>query len=135
MLLRTLSERQPDLHAHLRGTADLALAVGRELGMDAEELDEVARAAELHDVGKIAIPDAILEKPGPLDETEWAFMRRHTLIGERILHGRARAAPRGPAGALQPRALGRRRLPRRPARARRSRSAPAWWRCATPSTR
>jgi two-component system, cell cycle response regulator len=85
VLLRTLSERQPDLHLHLRGTADLVIAVGRELGMASDELDDVARAAELHDVGKIAIPDAILEKPGPLDETEWAFMRRHTIIGERIL--------------------------------------------------
>ena len=70
---------------HLRGTADLAMAVGRELGMHGEELDDVAQAAELHDVGKIAIPDAILEKTGPLDESEWAFMRRHTIIGERIL--------------------------------------------------
>jgi two-component system, cell cycle response regulator len=85
VLMRTLSEARPDLHAHLRGTAELALTVGRELGMDAEELDELARAAELHDVGKMAIPDAILEKPGPLDETEWSFMRRHTIIGERIL--------------------------------------------------
>ncbi len=85
VLLRSLSERQPDLHVHLRGTADLALAVGRQLGMPTDELDDVARAAELHDVGKIAIPDAILEKSGPLDETEWGFMRRHTIIGERIL--------------------------------------------------
>jgi two-component system, cell cycle response regulator len=85
VLLRSLSERQPDLHVHLRGTADLALMVGRELGMHSEELDDVAHAAELHDVGKIAIPDVILEKSGPLDETEWGFMRRHTIIGERIL--------------------------------------------------
>jgi two-component system cell cycle response regulator len=85
VLMRTLSERQPDLHAHMRGTAELALDVGRELGMLPEELDEVARAAELHDLGKLAIPDAILHKSGPLDETEWSFMRRHTLIGERIL--------------------------------------------------
>jgi two-component system cell cycle response regulator len=85
VLLRSLSERQPDLHLHLRGTAELAIAVGRELGMGGEELDDVAHAAELHDVGKIAIPDAILEKAGKLDENEWAFMRRHTIIGERIL--------------------------------------------------
>jgi two-component system, cell cycle response regulator len=85
VLLRTLSETRPDLHAHLRGTAELALAVGRELRMGADALDEVARAAELHDVGKMAIPDAILEKAGPLDEAEWSFMRRHTIIGERIL--------------------------------------------------
>jgi response regulator RpfG family c-di-GMP phosphodiesterase len=53
--------------------------------MEPEALDEVARAAELHDLGKVAIPDEILNKPGPLDETEWGFMRRHTIIGERIL--------------------------------------------------
>jgi two-component system, cell cycle response regulator len=85
VLLRMLSEHQPALHAHLRGTAELALAVGRELGMAPEALDEVARAAELHDLGKIAIPDAIVDKAGPLDETEWSFMRRHPIIGERIL--------------------------------------------------
>jgi two-component system cell cycle response regulator len=85
VLMSILSERQPELHEHLRDTANLALAVGRELGMSPEELDELARAAELHDVGKIAIPDDILAKPGPLDETEWSFMRRHTIIGERIL--------------------------------------------------
>ena len=58
-------------------------------GSKAEELDDVRRAAELHDVGKSAVPDAILAKPGPLDEREWEFVRQHTLVGERIL----RAAP------------------------------------------
>ena len=85
VLLSTLSERRPELHARLRDVAEMALAVGRELAMSPEGLDEVARAAELHDVGKIAIPDAILDKPEPLDEAEWSFMRRHTIIGERIL--------------------------------------------------
>ncbi len=85
VLLRTLSERRPDLHLRLRDIGELALAVGRELHMGPEGLDEVARAAELHDVGKIAVPDAILDKAGPLDPVEWSFMRRHPLIGERIL--------------------------------------------------
>jgi two-component system, cell cycle response regulator len=85
VLLRTLSERRPDLHLRLRDIGELALAVGRELHMGPEGLDEVARAAELHDVGKIAVPDAILDKPGPLEPVEWSFMRRHPLIGERIL--------------------------------------------------
>jgi HD-GYP domain-containing protein (c-di-GMP phosphodiesterase class II) len=53
--------------------------------MEPEELDEVARAAELHDLGKIALPDTILDKPGPLSEAEWEFMRRHTIVAERIL--------------------------------------------------
>jgi two-component system, cell cycle response regulator len=85
VLLRTLSETRPALLEQLRGTAELAMAVGRELGMGPEDLDEVARAAELHDVGKMAIPDAILDKEGPLDDAEWSFVRRHTIIGERIL--------------------------------------------------
>jgi two-component system, cell cycle response regulator len=85
VLLRTLSERRPDLDLRLRDIGELALAVGRELHMSPEGLDEVARAAELHDVGKIALPDAILDKPGALDPVEWSFMRRHPLIGERIL--------------------------------------------------
>ena len=52
-------------------------------------------AAELHDIGKVAIPDSIVEKPGPLDDEEWAFMRRHTIIGERILAAAPSLAPVG----------------------------------------
>jgi two-component system, cell cycle response regulator len=55
------------------------------MGLTGEEQQQLQQAAELHDVGKVAIPDAILHKPGPLDEEEWAFVRRHTLIGERII--------------------------------------------------
>ena len=93
VLLRILREREPDLHAHLVGVAELAVAVARQLGLKGEEVDEVARAAELHDVGKIAIPEEILRKAGELDADEWAFVRRHTVIGERIL---------GAAPALRP---------------------------------
>jgi HD-GYP domain-containing protein (c-di-GMP phosphodiesterase class II) len=55
------------------------------MGLAGEELHQLQQAAELHDVGKVAIPDAVLHKRGPLDEAEWAFVRRHTLIGERII--------------------------------------------------
>jgi diguanylate cyclase (GGDEF)-like protein len=85
VLLRALAERHPSLEGHLGGVAHLAEAVGCHLGLEGEALDHVRVAAELHDVGKVAIPDAILNKPGPLDDDEWAFMRRHTLIGERIV--------------------------------------------------
>jgi diguanylate cyclase (GGDEF)-like protein len=85
VLLRALAERHPGLEGHLGGVAQLAEAVGRHLGIEGEALDHVRVAAELHDVGKVAIPDAILNKPGPLDDDEWAFMHRHTLIGERIV--------------------------------------------------
>ena len=93
VLLSTLRERQPDLHAHLAGVAETAVGVARQLGMTPEQIDEVRRAAELHDVGKIAIPDAILQKPGPLDDEERSFMRRHTIIGERILAAAPALAP------------------------------------------
>jgi diguanylate cyclase (GGDEF)-like protein len=85
VLLRALAERHPGLEGHIGGVTQLAEAVGRHLGLEGEALDHVRVAAELHDVGKVAIPDTILNKPGPLDAEEWAFMRRHTLIGERIV--------------------------------------------------
>ena len=65
--------------------AELAVAIGARLGLPPEELEDAApggRAAR-HRQGRD--PDAILDKPGPLDDDEWAFMRRHTIIGERIL--------------------------------------------------
>jgi diguanylate cyclase (GGDEF)-like protein len=85
VLLQVLREREPELHRHLHGVAALAAAVGRQLALSAEQLDELARAAELHDIGKIAIPDEILHKPAPLDAGEWELMRQHTIIGDRIL--------------------------------------------------
>jgi two-component system cell cycle response regulator len=85
LVLRVLAERNPELHEHSGAVAALARAVGERMGISGTELDDLERAAELHDIGKIAIPDAILNKPGPLDGEEWAFMRRHTLIGESML--------------------------------------------------
>jgi two-component system, cell cycle response regulator len=93
VLLQAFQERHPDLQEHQRGVGALVLEVGRRLGMDGEELDVLARAAELHDVGKIAIPDAILTKPGPLNAEEWGFMSRHTILGERILAAAAALRP------------------------------------------
>jgi putative nucleotidyltransferase with HDIG domain len=84
-LIQALRERRPDLDEHLGGVARLAHAVARRLGMNPTEVDEVTRAAELHDIGKMAVPDAILEKPAGLDEAETELIRQHTIIGERIL--------------------------------------------------
>ena len=135
VLMRVLAEREPDLHEHITSVAELAGAVGRRLGLAPEGIDELVRAAELHDVGKMAIPDTILNKPGPLDDDEWAFMRRHTLIGEAILSRRARARAGGEDRALEPRALRRRAATRTGWPATRSPSPPASWPSATPSTR
>ncbi len=85
VLLSALQERDPGLRAHLHRVAQLSTEIAHSLGLSAEELEPIRQAAELHDVGKMAIPDAILTKPGPLDEAEWEFIRRHTLIGERII--------------------------------------------------
>jgi diguanylate cyclase (GGDEF)-like protein len=85
VLLRALAERDPGLGEHISGVASLAEGVARRLGLDEEQIEHVRHAAELHDVGKVAIPDAILEKPAPLDPAEWEFIRRHTIIGERIV--------------------------------------------------
>ena len=84
-LLRALEERHPDLGEHLDGVAQLSEAVAIQLGMDEHDTQCVRQAAELHDVGKVAIPDAILLKPGPLTPDERAFIERHTVIGERIV--------------------------------------------------
>ena len=85
LLLQLLHEQQPDLEEHSGDVGELVVAVGRRLGMSSDALDHARHAAELHDVGKVAIPAAILNKPGPLDDDEWALMKRHTIIGERIL--------------------------------------------------
>jgi HD-GYP domain-containing protein (c-di-GMP phosphodiesterase class II) len=92
-LLQALAERDPDLGEHVDGVAELAQAVGARLALAPELLPVHAEAARLHDIGKMAIPDSILAKAGPLDEEEWQFMRRHTVIGERILTAAPALAP------------------------------------------
>jgi HD-GYP domain-containing protein (c-di-GMP phosphodiesterase class II) len=88
-LLEALSVREPELQEQLAGVGALGGDLGRMLGLRRDELEELDRAAQLHDLGKLAVPDEILSKPGALDEREWAFVRQHTIVGERIL----RASP------------------------------------------
>ena len=85
VLLRALQERNPDLAQRHAAVARLAGAIGERMDLPAEERAQLRQAAELHDVGKLAIPEEVLNKPGPLEPAEWAFVRRHTLIGERII--------------------------------------------------
>jgi diguanylate cyclase (GGDEF)-like protein/PAS domain S-box-containing protein len=85
VLLRILSERNHDLGVHLDEVTTLCEAVAYRLAIPDVERAPLLQAASLHDVGKAAIPDEVLLKQGPLDDQEWAFMRRHTVIGERIL--------------------------------------------------
>jgi HD-GYP domain-containing protein (c-di-GMP phosphodiesterase class II) len=85
VLQRALAECDGSLVVHLGRVAELACATARRLGLSSEEAEKARQTAQLHDVGKVAIPDAILNKPGPLDASEWEFMKRHTIVGERII--------------------------------------------------
>ena len=85
VLLGVLQQRHPDLGLHVGGVAAMVERVAIIMGLPEWDVHGVVQAAHLHDIGKMAIPDAILDKPGPLSEEEWVFMRRHTLIGEKIV--------------------------------------------------
>ena len=74
-----------DVETRIADVAELAEAVARRLRVSPDELSKIRQAAELHDVGKLAIPEEILSKPGSLSGDEWEFVKRHSLIGERIL--------------------------------------------------
>ena len=87
VLVLALSERHPELTARSAEVSRMAELVARRMCLAEEEWEPIRHAAELHDVGKVGIPDAILANPERLDPEEWAFMRRHTIIGERIVAG------------------------------------------------
>ena len=70
---------------HSRRVQEIAVAVGRELRLNDSELESLSFAALFHDVGKLGVPDAILLKDGPLDDSEWWIVRRHAEEGERII--------------------------------------------------
>ena len=83
-LTAALAERDPWTAAHSRAVAEMAAVVAQKLGLVAE-VETVRLAGLLHDVGKLAVPEAVLNKPGPLDEGEWALMRDVPLAGERMI--------------------------------------------------
>ena len=70
---------------HSRRVQQIAVNIGRELGLDGAELESLSFAALFHDIGKLAIPDAVLLKNGPLQSDEWWVIRRHAADGERIV--------------------------------------------------
>ena len=86
-LTRMLDERHPGLGLHVEDVATLAVSCAQALGLSPDDVHAVERAAELHDLGKVGIPTEILTKEGPLNDEEWEFMRRHSIIAERILGG------------------------------------------------
>jgi diguanylate cyclase (GGDEF)-like protein/putative nucleotidyltransferase with HDIG domain len=84
-LAAAIDARDNYTHSHSRQVVHLAVETARLLGLSVTEVDRVRDGALLHDVGKVAIPNEILFKPGPLTLQEWAVMREHPVIGERIL--------------------------------------------------
>jgi diguanylate cyclase (GGDEF)-like protein len=96
-LLDALERRDPKLRGHMDSVAELARRIGSSFGMTGAELDELRLTAELHNIGNLAIPDSVLHKPGRLTEGEWSIVRRHTIVGQRILAG---APTMGPIGKV-----------------------------------
>jgi diguanylate cyclase (GGDEF)-like protein len=85
LLIGVLTTHNPSATAHMSNVGKLAMAVAQRLGLSEDDVTRTRLTAELHDIGKTAIPHAILSKPGPLDPKEWEFVKRHSIIGERIL--------------------------------------------------
>jgi diguanylate cyclase (GGDEF)-like protein len=85
VLVAALDERRPELQRVAAEVSDLARAVGARMDLTYDEIEDIAHAAVLNDIGKLAIRDAVLDKPDRLDQLEWSVIAQHTLIGERIL--------------------------------------------------
>jgi putative two-component system response regulator len=83
-LARSIEGKDPYTHGHCERLADYSARLGAQLGLSEDQLTALRRAGIVHDVGKIAVPDAILLKPGRLTPEEWTIMREHPLVGERI---------------------------------------------------
>jgi HD-GYP domain-containing protein (c-di-GMP phosphodiesterase class II) len=84
-LLELVEDSAPDVAAHMERTARFARVFALELGLDGALLELVVRTARVHDVGKLAVPPWVVEKPGPLTRYERALMEAHSVIGQKIL--------------------------------------------------
>jgi len=83
-LARSIEGKDPYTHGHCERLAEYSARLGEQLNLTEEQLIALRRAGIVHDVGKIAIPDAILLKPGQLTPEEWVIIREHPVVGERI---------------------------------------------------
>jgi putative nucleotidyltransferase with HDIG domain len=84
-LVRTLAARDPDTTGHSLRVRRYALHLAAVLGLDRRKQKHLSLAAKLHDIGKVGVPEVILNKPDALTEEEYQLMRQHPVIGERIL--------------------------------------------------
>jgi len=84
-MVAMLDARERETSQHSRRVSDITLLLAHHMGVQGLELEEMGRGALIHDIGKIGIPDSILNKPGPLDKEEWLIMRKHPEIGYSFL--------------------------------------------------
>jgi len=80
-----LSERDPYTYEHSNEVAELAEKIARKLGLQQDTIEQIRSAAVIHDIGKLGVPDRILQKPGSLTDEEWVIMKRHPVIGADLL--------------------------------------------------
>ena len=83
-LARSIEGKDPYTHGHCERLSDYSARLGAHLGLTEDEITALRRAGVVHDIGKVAVPDAILLKPGRLTEDEWKLVREHPAVGERI---------------------------------------------------
>jgi hypothetical protein len=84
---RLLDERDHYTAVHSGDVAELAVKIAEELNLTQGEIEQVEIAARVHDIGKVAVPDSILLKPGPLTDEEWAVMKRHPIVSAELIEG------------------------------------------------
>jgi putative two-component system response regulator len=83
-LAHSIEARDPYTHGHCERLAEMSARMGEQLGMTEEQIKALRRAGVVHDIGKVAVPDSILLKPGPLTTDEGKVMQKHPVVGERI---------------------------------------------------
>jgi putative two-component system response regulator len=83
-LARSIEGKDPYTHGHCERLSEYSARLGEHIGLNEDEITALRRAGVVHDIGKVAVPDAILLKPGRLTEDEWKLIREHPLVGERI---------------------------------------------------
>jgi putative two-component system response regulator len=83
-LAQSIEGKDPYTHGHCERLSNYSVRLGEHLGLAEDQIVALRRAGIVHDVGKVAVPDAILLKPGKLTELEWELMRDHPVVGERI---------------------------------------------------
>ncbi len=87
VLLNTLNLRDNETRAHCKRVSTYARIVAETLGVRGQALISIEQGALLHDIGKVGIPDSVLNKPDRLSDEEWQIMKRHTVIGAQLLEG------------------------------------------------